>query len=491
VIDRFARLRHDAVIRGDDEDDHVSDLRTTSAHQRERFVAGRVEEDDAAAVADVNVICTDVLRDAAGFALGDLGFANRVKQRRLAVIDVTHDRDDRGASAHVFRTRFVALGGDEFFLEAPHLNLGAELARDVFRRFDVDRAVDGHHHALHQQLGEHVLDADIELVGEILHRHAFGQRDRAGDRRRRRRRRLGARRRRTLASGLSGPRLTAHRSLLTERRTLLSEGRTLTGRGGHARARLTWLLRAYWLRRQRTRTTEHAGRRRTWRRIRLPHLSGRSGTTRTGARFCARRRWLRGGARRLRRGRLNHARLRDLWTFRRRQRARRLRNPPRFFNAQTNRRWHESTRGLSRRRLRLRGGHGRNFRRRFLNRGWFLRRCRRNRRWLLDDFRGSGDRLNGLWFRRRRLLYDDRRWRFDDRLRRGRRWRRWRRRWRYRLRRPGDGCGGSRLDGLDEARRTQHWRGRLRRLGLLRRRSLFRAAALGWSRVLSEHVAAR
>src|SRR5207302_298004 len=46
VIDRFLRLRHDAVIGGDDEDDDVGHLRAACSHHREGFVAGRVEEDD-------------------------------------------------------------------------------------------------------------------------------------------------------------------------------------------------------------------------------------------------------------------------------------------------------------------------------------------------------------------------------------------------------------------------------------------------------------
>ena len=46
VIDRLARLRHDAVVGRDDEHDHVGDFRTARAHQRERLVARRVEEDD-------------------------------------------------------------------------------------------------------------------------------------------------------------------------------------------------------------------------------------------------------------------------------------------------------------------------------------------------------------------------------------------------------------------------------------------------------------
>ena len=134
-----------------------------------------------------------------------LRLADRVEQRRLAVVDVAHDRDDRRARLDVLGLRLLALGRDELLLEAPHLDLGAELAGDVLGGLDVERAVDGHHHALHQQLGEHVLDAHVELVGEILDRHALGERDGAGDRRRRRRRRRHRRRRRPLAPRLRRP----------------------------------------------------------------------------------------------------------------------------------------------------------------------------------------------------------------------------------------------------------------------------------------------
>jgi len=34
--------------------------------------------------------------DAAGLALGDVRLADRIEERRLAVVDVTHDRHDRG-----------------------------------------------------------------------------------------------------------------------------------------------------------------------------------------------------------------------------------------------------------------------------------------------------------------------------------------------------------------------------------------------------------
>ena len=113
VVDRFTGLRHDAVVRGDDQDDHVGDPRAAGAHHRERFVAGRVEEHDVAIV-HLDRVGADVLRDAAGFALGDPRRANRVEQRRLAVIDVTHDGDDR-------RTRDLVLGVDVLGLDLQQL----------------------------------------------------------------------------------------------------------------------------------------------------------------------------------------------------------------------------------------------------------------------------------------------------------------------------------------------------------------------------------
>ena len=94
VVDRFPRLRHDAVVGRDDQDDDVGDARAAGAHHRERFVAGRVEEHDVAVV-DLHRVGADVLGDAAGFALGDARLADGVEQRRLAVVDVAHDGDDR------------------------------------------------------------------------------------------------------------------------------------------------------------------------------------------------------------------------------------------------------------------------------------------------------------------------------------------------------------------------------------------------------------
>src|SRR5205807_747126 len=82
-------LRHDAVVGGDHQHHDVGDLRAPGTHGGEGLVAWRVEEGDDAA-RRLDVVCADVLRDAAGFTRGHLGAANVVEERRLAVVDVAH-----------------------------------------------------------------------------------------------------------------------------------------------------------------------------------------------------------------------------------------------------------------------------------------------------------------------------------------------------------------------------------------------------------------
>ena len=45
--DRLGRLRHDAVVRGDDQHDNVGHLGAARAHGREGGVAGRIDEGEA------------------------------------------------------------------------------------------------------------------------------------------------------------------------------------------------------------------------------------------------------------------------------------------------------------------------------------------------------------------------------------------------------------------------------------------------------------
>ena len=174
VRNGFLRLRHHAVVGRDHENDDVGRLRAAGAHGRKGFVTRGVEEGDDAA-RGLDVIGADVLRNAARFTRGDLGAADVVKERGLAVVDVTHDRDDRrtrqGFVVLLFgefpedRFGIVRLGGDR---------LVAHFLDDDHRGVLVEHLVDRHHLAhLHEGLDDFGR-LDAHLVGEVRNRNGFG-----------------------------------------------------------------------------------------------------------------------------------------------------------------------------------------------------------------------------------------------------------------------------------------------------------------------------
>ena len=93
MVNCLYRLRHDAVVCGNHQNDDVRHLRAARTHRRERRVTGRINKGDLLALCR-NRVGTDALRDAARFPRGDRGGTNGVEQRRLTVVNVTHHRDN-------------------------------------------------------------------------------------------------------------------------------------------------------------------------------------------------------------------------------------------------------------------------------------------------------------------------------------------------------------------------------------------------------------
>ena len=123
----------------------------------------------------VHLVGTDVLGDATVLLGHDVGRADRVEQLGLAVVDVTHDGDDRRAGDEVC----LVLVGVELDVEArqdlgvlllgrddPHVP--AELGAEQLQRLLGRRLRRGHHLA---ELGEHDLDeragVRADPVGEV------------------------------------------------------------------------------------------------------------------------------------------------------------------------------------------------------------------------------------------------------------------------------------------------------------------------------------
>ena len=86
-----------------------------------------------------HLVGADVLGDAAGLARGDVGLADGVEQRGLAVVDVAHDGDDRRARHQVLGVRRrVSAAETLVLLERDVLDLVAELAGEERRGVEVD-----------------------------------------------------------------------------------------------------------------------------------------------------------------------------------------------------------------------------------------------------------------------------------------------------------------------------------------------------------------
>ena len=181
VADRLDRLRHHAVVGGHHQHDDVGHLGAARAHRGEGVVAGRVDEGDLGAAGGGDLIGADMLGDAARFAGHHVGVADGVEQRRLAVVDVAHDGDDRRP-----RDRRALLVGT---VEQPFFDVRfgdaldgvAHFLGDELRGVGVERVGQGDHAALtHQQLDD-VDGALGHAVGEFLDGDRLGKDDFAGD----------------------------------------------------------------------------------------------------------------------------------------------------------------------------------------------------------------------------------------------------------------------------------------------------------------------
>ncbi len=142
VIDSFERLRHHAVVGRNHQDDDIGDLGAARTHAGKGLVTRSIDEDDLATVL-LDVISTDVLRDATGFAPRHIGLADGIQQRSFTVIDVAHD-GDHGRPADQIGGLFGQFNVLRALLFVTDLIGGrAEFARQFFGQFDVQRLVDG------------------------------------------------------------------------------------------------------------------------------------------------------------------------------------------------------------------------------------------------------------------------------------------------------------------------------------------------------------
>ena len=167
VVDRLDGLRHDAVVGGHHDHGDVRDLGPAGAHGREGLVAGGVEEGDRVVVV-MDLVGADVLRDAAGLAGRHLGLADRVEQRRLAVVDVPHDRDHGRAVDQLLVGVLEGGLGLGVLGRADHVDLLVEGLGEHRDRVVGQGLRERRHLAQLHQLLDHLGGAQLERLGDLL-----------------------------------------------------------------------------------------------------------------------------------------------------------------------------------------------------------------------------------------------------------------------------------------------------------------------------------
>ena len=152
VVDGLDGLRHDTVVRSDNQDRDIGGIGTAHTHGCECFMSGCIEEGDVSSV-DGDHVGADGLCDTAGFLAGHAGAADRIQKGCFTVVDVAHDADDRRTGDHLGLVLFIL--AQELFDDINFLLFLAEdivAECDFFRFFVADFAVGSHHLALQEKL---------------------------------------------------------------------------------------------------------------------------------------------------------------------------------------------------------------------------------------------------------------------------------------------------------------------------------------------------
>ncbi len=172
-------LRHDAVIRRNDQDDDVRHMGTSCAHGGEGGMTGSVDKSDRLAVVK-DTVGSDVLGDAARFTRDDLRLAQGIEQGGLPMVNMSHERDDRGAEfelllLHLFNDLRGRLDDDFFnlvnacaFFTLLALQLESMLFTDFLGHFDVNGLVRTREDLEGDQIGN-----DFERLEAHLFRQIF------------------------------------------------------------------------------------------------------------------------------------------------------------------------------------------------------------------------------------------------------------------------------------------------------------------------------
>ena len=167
MVDSFDGLRHDTVIGSNDQDGNIRQLSASGTHSGECFMARGIQECDLVTLV-ADLVSTDSLGDAAGFVESDICLAQGVKQCRLAVVDMAHDRNDRRTRYEETRIiRFRNVFRRIFFLFRFQKGYTEFFSKD-FDGIRIEVLIDGSHDAKSHQVFDDLADFAAEKFSQFL-----------------------------------------------------------------------------------------------------------------------------------------------------------------------------------------------------------------------------------------------------------------------------------------------------------------------------------
>lgn len=101
MLDCFDGLRHHPIVRGNNQDDYIRNIRAPRPHGAKGGVTGCIQKSDPLAISQANLIGPNVLSNSAVFSSSDIRRTQGIQKTGLAVIDVPHNCDDGRANNQV------------------------------------------------------------------------------------------------------------------------------------------------------------------------------------------------------------------------------------------------------------------------------------------------------------------------------------------------------------------------------------------------------
>ena len=176
IFNGFNRLRHDAIISCHYKDDNIHRLCATSSHFRESRVTRRIKDRNLFSRFQLKLIGTNMLGDTARFARRHIGCPQSIQQGRLAVINMSHNRNHRRTRLAIFFIRRCIINDKVIFNVRLRntFNCMAEIFDNQLGRIGIENIIHRCHCALLHKVFHNVARAFRHTVRQFRNSNSFG-----------------------------------------------------------------------------------------------------------------------------------------------------------------------------------------------------------------------------------------------------------------------------------------------------------------------------